>query len=75
MNRRSLIKSLALVPLAMALPACKPKSVPPTAPPLPEKPKDGDYFYSVENDIYILDRGKWWTIDDYYERKINHLGG
>ena len=40
MNRRSLIKSLALVPLAMVLPACKPRSCP-TCPELPDPDENG----------------------------------
>jgi len=80
MNRRSLIKSLALVPLAMVLPACKPRSCPTCPPPIPEN-NNGDVYahmmkefrrYMNEVEIPHLKRmTKHW---DKYYHKFNLRG-
>ena len=69
MNRRSLIKSLALIPLAMVLPACKPRSCPP-CPELPDPDENGVCKWDADK-ISHLEA----LIDQHWEMEGSKLVG
>jgi len=79
MKRRSVIKSLVVLPVvALVGAACKPRSCPPCSPPIPEEPKERYYaimkdFGRYMEEVEIPHLRRMAKIYDDFDKKIKRI--